>query len=252
MLKCIAKGYTHSTMARYIDAHCHMGTNADFDSVMHKNAARGIVGYVCNGVNFHDWADIIAIGTRPEIYPCIGIHPWNIKFVPGNWAIGMRKILQDNPGLMVGEIGLDKHYPEMDAQIDFCKIQMEYAAEFKRAAHVHCVGAWDKMLEILKSCRILPPAIIAHGFAGPMDIIDRAADKYNMYFSYSPAILNPARARARQCVSKTPQNRILIESDGDISSAHQIIDVANEISRIRATDMTDTIYNNTMEMIKHG
>lgn len=239
-------------MKRYIDAHCHMGTNTDLNDVMHTNTARGIVGYVCNGVTFHDWMDIIAIGTRPEIYPCIGIHPWNIKETPENWAAQMHGILFNNPNLMIGEIGLDNHYPEMDTQIEFCKIQMEYAAEFKRVAHVHCVGAWDKMLWLLKLCRNLPPAIIAHGFAGPADIIDRAADKYNMYFSYSPAILNPARARIRQCVSKTPRNRILIESDGDISNAHQIINVANEISQIRGTDMANIIYNNTMGIIQHG
>lgn len=252
MLKCTAKGYTHSTMTRYIDAHCHMGASTDFNSVIHKNAACGVVGYICNSVTFHDWADIARMGIRPEIYPCIGIHPWHINVAPDNWAVQMRKILQDNPGLMVGEIGLDKHYPEMGAQIEFFKTQLEYAAEFGRVAHVHCVGAWDKIGHILKSCRNLPPAIVAHGFAGPADIIDRMADQYNIYFSYSPAVLNPRRRRVRECIAKTPQGRILTESDGNISDSHKIVSVVAEISRIRGTDMSDAIYNNTMEIIKNG
>ncbi len=243
-------------MVKYIDAHCHIGECMTPDSICRLHTDPRIVGHICNSSEYGDWDAMRQIAMKPGIYPCIGVHPWHIESALTDWDAQMENILSENPSFMVGEIGLDKLRPDFARQTEFFVRQIDIAYKYNRVAHVHCVGAWDKILEIFKMRNgKIPPAIVAHSFAGSPQIIEQTADRYNVYFSYSPAIFDTARARIRECAAETPQNRILAESDGDLADAARVIDVINQIAKIRGVamaNMADVIYNNTMEIINNG
>ena len=189
----------------YTDAHCHLlpGTGP----------VDGIVGRICNAVRESEWAGFVE-NCADETFACIGIHPWYIGTVQADWQNRMVQILQAHPQVMVGEVGLDKHHDNMQMQISVLCDQLEIAARFRRPLHLHCVGAWDKILHILKERgRELPPAILAHGFNDNPDLIEKLADKYNMFFSYCVTDVDNAPLVAR--IAATPRDRLLMESDAD-------------------------------------
>ena len=225
-------------MVQYIDAHCHL-----VESPTDIN-----VGAVYNAVRQSDWMKIIAItDVQQNIYGAIGIHPWYVSDITSDWESELYKLLCQNPELLVGEIGLDKHKADMENQIRVFCAQMLLAYDFKRGVCLHCVGAWDKLLCILKVYRNkLPRFILAHCYSGSPSDIQRLSDNYNMYFSYGPRNLQDTE---RLCA--TPLDRIIAETDG--YNPDDIIGVVNRmgaILNIAPEKMADIIYHNTMRMLK--
>jgi len=225
---------------KYIDAHCHMITAPNAE----------IACAVCDATCESDWDKVIEIANSETIFACIGVHPWYIDSITPCWESRMRKKLAENPSVMIGEIGIDKYKPNIDLQIRVFTEQIEIAAELNRPVHIHCVGAWDKVLHILKSHSAnLPPMILAHRFDGNRQIIDQICHDYNVYFSYS---LDCEAERVRN----TPVDRILVESDA--------FDADTQISRIVATtgnvanilnltpdEVTKQTYENFQRMISY-
>ena len=198
----------------YTDAHCH---------IKPSEIAPQIAGCIYNSATMTDWQTAINIADNDDDknFAAIGIHPWHIDGAAQDWDEQMRYILKTHPNIMVGEIGLDKFKPDMDKQLEFFGTQLEIAAQFHRPVHLHCVGAWDKILHIFKTHeKNMPPTILAHAFTGHIDLIEMLANKYNMYFSYSVPNTDTTRAR----VAATPKNRILVETD--------IFDASNQVSEL--------------------
>ena len=224
-------------MLQYIDAHCHLSENpTDIN-----------VGAVYNASHQSDWKNIIAVtDVQQNIYGAIGVHPWYVSDITSDWESELYKLLCQNPELLVGEIGLDKHKPDMENQIRVFCAQMLLAHELKRGVCLHCVGAWDKILNILKVYRNkLPRFVLSHCYNGAPNDIKRLSDNYNMYFSYGPRNLQDV---SRLCA--TPLDRIVAETDG--YTPDDIIGIVNRIGavlNIAPEKMADIIYRNTMRML---
>lgn len=202
---------------KYTDAHCHIPPTDQSEPT--------VVGRICNATRESEWQKLIKNAGAGN-FVCIGIHPWHIETLRDGWQARLRDTLMANPHIMVGEVGLDKHYENMPLQIQTFTTQLEIAAQFARPLHLHCVGAWDKILHILKEhLSALPPVILAHGFNGSPNLIQKLAHEYNMYFSYH----TPARASAKWVarISATPRDRLLTESDA--------FDTQSQIQILRAT-----------------
>lgn len=222
-------------MPEYIDAHCHC-------------SAVPTIGAIVNAAKISDWGRVVEL-SNCGIYGAIGVHPWYISDLPADWSERLFDMLIENPDLLVGEIGLDKHKPDMESQISVFKQQLCIAHQLKRGVCIHCVGAWEHMLHMLKANRNkLPRFILAHGYTGPINQMQKLADEYNMYFSYGPRnIKNPSH------ILSTPRDRILAETDSANSS--DVINVVNQIADILHIDhreMADIIYNNTIRMLENG
>jgi TatD DNase family protein len=225
-------------MIKYIDAHCHLS----------QPPAELTVGAFYNAARQSDWNQIVCVtDDRNNTYGAIGVHPWYVSEITDDWEIKLQDLLRKNPELFVGEIGLDKHKPDMETQTKvFCN-QLLLAHELNRGVCMHCVGTWDKVLNIFKVFQNkLPHVILSHCYSGPAQDIKRLGDKYNMYFSYGPRNLQDMTR-----LHATPLDRIVAETDG--YNPNDIISVVNRISvalDIAPEKMADIIYQNTMRMLK--
>ena len=230
---------------RYVDAHCHI-------SSYNPDAGVGIL--ITNAAKIDDWASVINCADAPNVYGAIGVHPWYINDLPDDWFGQMAETLGQNPGIMVGEIGLDKNAPDIDAQIDIFVGQMLLAHKFNRVAHIHCVGAWDKIGRILNQIHdTMPPALIFHGFDGKTTNPNMLCDKYNAYFSFGPAICDESRQRVKDALKQIPINRILTESDS--TTPNDVVAVAESMANVLdmpVADLTEIIYNNIKGLVKNG
>lgn len=98
-------------------------------------------------------------------YCSYGIHPWYIDN-PGE----QMKLLTEFAGLpqtvAIGECGLDKMAgTDMEKQKDIFMRQAQLAEKLKKPVIIHCVKAWDELLEVKKE---INPSMqwIIHGFRG--------------------------------------------------------------------------------------
>lgn len=224
-------------MMKYIDAHCHLSYPPTETNV----------GAVYNAARQSDWENILSItDAHNNTFGAIGIHPWYVSDITDDWQSQMQDLLHKNPELLIGEIGLDKHKPDMETQIRIFCNQLLLAHEMKRGVCLHCVGAWDKVLSVLNVYQNkLPHFILAHCYSGNPKDTERLSKKYNMYFSYGPRNLQtPERLRT------TPLDRIVAETDG--FNPNDVVIIVNRIAtilNIAPEKMADIIYQNTLRML---
>ncbi len=235
-------------MQKYIDSHCHLPKSGDFQDAFARANAAGIMACVLNATKETDWQQIINIANENKnVVGCIGIHPWDSDTASPNWATDMSTLLELNPHIMVGEVGLDKTRDNFAAQERVFIRSLELAIKYNRVLNLHCVHAWDSVLHILKSYKKSLPKIVVHGFDGTQNAID--FDE-NLYFSYSPNIAKPNYNKIKLSLCKMPKNKILLESDS--ADLMPLLTAADAVLVARSDITATDIYNNTMGVFFNG
>ena len=224
---------------KIIDAHSHI------DYITHKHQ-KGVVGTICCVTDESQWQDLINIIKQDNsVYGAFGVHPWFVENAEKDFEKRLYDLLKSNDAWMVGEIGLDKYKPDMDKQIDVFHKQLEIAVCLNRPVFLHCVGAWDKILNILKQYKKSEvPVIVAHDFHGSDSILQNLIKNYDVMFSFNKA------DKAEQ-IRLIPDESILVETDAkpDVS----LVDTVCKISDIKENSgICEIIYNNTQKVLKHG
>lgn len=217
---------------KIIDAHSHI----EYISYKYQS---DIVGTICCTTNEDDWSVLLNMNDK-NVFHAFGIHPWFVENINNDFDTRLSKILEQNKSAMVGEIGLDKYKPDMDKQIDVFIKQIEIAIKYKRPVFIHCVGAWDKIFQILKKYNDLP-MIIAHAFNGSIEIVKNLLARYDIMFSFN---------RPEDIITNIPDNRILVETDA--KSNIVLSDIIDKIAVIKNNkNMSDIIYQNTMRVLNN-
>ena len=156
----------------------------------------------------------------------VGVHPWDVE----KWKSGkvekrvddLREQLAANPGLGVGEIGLDRLKektisPEMRALF---AAQLALAFEFRRPVVLHGAKCWGEVVKMINgACPQLDFAkagvsLLFHGFSRSDGLIPDIV-RLNGYISVGPAVLNDHAVNYRALVKKIPLDRLLVETDRD-------------------------------------
>lgn len=227
---------------KIIDAHSHI------DYLTHKHQS-DVVGTVCCTNDENQWTQLIdLIHNDKNIYGAFGVHPWFIDSVSDGFDSRLEELLNSDSDYMVGEIGLDKYKPNMDKQIDVFIKQFNLAVKLKRTVCLHCVGAWDKILHILKQYdKSKLPIIVAHAFNANQKILEQLLIYNNIMFSFSKI-----NVYGRNCrIANIPNDKILVETDGNMDVC--LMDVVQKIMTIKnESDIAEIIFNNTQRILKHG
>ena len=134
----------------------------------------------------------------------------------------------------------------MDKQLDFFVKQLDVAVLLKRIVFLHCVGAWDKILHILKQYKQSElPVIVAHNFNENQDIIDKLLKYENIMFSIGKNAVYGKNCR----IDKIPLERIFVETDGKPDV--MLKDVISKIVDVKHDEnVPNIIYNNTQRILK--
>lgn len=181
----------------YFDAHLHVIP----DDVFLRATARGVKTFFCNATSEDDWQQVLDLSKRVlGVYSCLGVHPWYVIDAKENWLNRLELLLSQNPGAMIGEIGLDGTRPNYTLQKEVFYKQMALASQMNRPVHIHCVKAWDDLLEILGEFKDVH--FLIHRFSGD-EVLVQKLRFLNGYFS----VVNG------NCLDVIPDNRVLVESD---------------------------------------
>ena len=185
-------------------------------------------------------------------YYSIGIHPWFIveDSVENDLAIIESKIIESNC-LAIGECGLDKRIEiPMELQKMVFEKQLLLAQKYNKPVVIHCVAAFQEVIEIKKRLDISVPMIV-HGFSKNEQVAKQLVDK-GFYLSFGKYLLqSKSLGTTLEMVFKNiPDNRIFLETDTVEDGIEKVYDLAAEIKGIPVSEMQEIINRNFTEVFK--
>ena len=160
----------------------------------------------------------------------------------------IRRRLEAEPGLGVGEIGLDRlKEREISPQMrEVFEVQLKLAFEFNRSVVLHGAKCWGQVVRSVNSIiRLFDYSIISpflfHGFSRSDGLIPDIV-ALNGYISVGPAILNDHAVNYRELVRKIPSDRLLLETDRTAENAAEcpsVSAVAAKLAEIRGLSLSE-------------
>ncbi len=215
-------------MCKSLDIHTHLSQlkdkissyYADFPDTIHVSTALNK-----QEVDFHLDNNIP--------YWFAGCHPMDIN----NYTLFepiLIKLLESKKILGIGEIGLDKRFPNNQLQIEVFLKQLKLAEKYQMPILLHAYGSPYKIVDFLKRLVRIKKGVIMHGFKGSMEVF-KELDKLEVYISLSNRILKPLKHReVVKAILAT--GRYFIESDypynGDLKETTLIAQKIEEDYRI--------------------
>ncbi len=172
----------------------------------------------------------------------IGIHPWYIveDRVEADLEIIESK-LQEKKCLAIGECGLDKRSKiPFDLQQLVFEKQLALAEKHKKPVVIHCVKAFQELIEIKKRLNITVPMLI-HGFSKNEQVAKQLIDN-GFYLSFGKYLLqNPELEYVFQSI---PNNRFFLETDTVEEGISEVYALAAKYKKLTLSELQEIINNN--------
>jgi TatD DNase family protein len=172
----------------------------------------------------------------------IGIHPWYIdeSRLASDLQIINKKLALPNC-LALGECGLDKRIEiAMEIQKEVFIKQIVLAEKHQKPVVLHCVAAFQEIIQIKKEQNVTVPMII-HGFSKNEQTAKHLIDN-GFYISFGKYLLmNPELKSVFQSV---PNNRIFLETDTVEESIEEVYTLAAAYKEMSIEEMKELINQN--------
>jgi TatD DNase family protein len=209
---------TNSRNRGYIDAHNHLqaaGLEPFLERIIPVCVDLGVTRMIVNGITEPDWDRINDLALRYAfVTPSYGLHPWYLDQKQAGWEDRLEQRLIADPKAHVGEVGLDLWMPDPDlsAQIETLQHGLRIAERTHRALTIHCLKAWEQLLDVLRSERRPARGFLLHAYSGPLELVELFAE-LGAYFSFSGYFLNPGKEPRLELFRQIPGDRLLAETD---------------------------------------
>jgi TatD DNase family protein len=172
----------------------------------------------------------------------IGIHPWyiNESRVEADLQIIEEKLQLQNC-LALGECGLDKRIEiSMEIQTQVFEKQLRLAIKYKKPVILHCVSAYQEIIEIKKRLKVDVPMII-HGFSKNLPISKSLLDN-GFYLSFGKyLLLNPELESVFKLV---PNDKFFLETDTIEETLEEVYELAAKYKNIEVSELQELVTNN--------
>ncbi len=178
----------------------------------------------------------------------IGIHPWFIK--PENVTkelLIIEEKLKDENCFALGECGLDKiTASDFELQKEVFKKQIELSEKYQKPLIIHCVKAYQDIIEIKKELK--PTQIwIFHGFNKNIQVAESLL-KNGMVLSFGTAIIK--NKKLQEVVSKVAISSILLETDDSDIDIKEVYQKVSELKKITVEELQQKIKQNFKSIFK--
>jgi TatD DNase family protein len=184
---------------------------------------------------------------KPNYYS-YGLHPWFID--PATYEDMLRELevkAHEKRCMAIGECGLDKlSKVDFELQMKAFGEQIRIANEYKKPLIIHCVKAFNELINCLNDHDNEVPVII-HGFNNNENIARVLRDQ-GCYFSFGKALLGYESNAAKAIKSVGRKNFFLETDDADISikyiyrKAAELLGVEEEILKMQIQANFENIF----------
>lgn len=175
------------------------------------------------------------------VYTSIGIHPWFLteENAESQWK-ALQKQVSHPSVLAIGEGGLDKlKGPDMELQVKILKQQVALSEEKSLPLIIHCVKAFNELIQLKKELRPHQPWII-HGFRGK-EALAIDCIRHGFYLSYGEHFQENA-------LKATPKEKLFIETDELEVPVQEIYQSIALVHGIGLQELMESVKKNVKEV----
>ncbi|WP_446811934.1 TatD family hydrolase [Methylomonas sp. 2BW1-5-20] len=174
----------------------------------------------CHQTRANQTLEIISIGTQDidlvaaqKGFYSLGLHPWYLDREDTQTALMKISAASQDPKLLaIGECGLDKAIAApLPLQTAAFTSQIDLAKQLGKPLIIHCVRAFNELIQIKKSTPNAETPWIIHGFNGNPTLAGQLIG-HGFYLSFGAALLHP-RSHAAEALRGTPIDRLFLETD---------------------------------------
>ena len=223
-----------------VDTHCHLyfeELNKDLDGVLSRANELGVNTFICVGTNINDSHESLTLAQKyKNIYATAGIHPHDSKDAAEDDLQELRKLLDNEKIVAVGEMGLDyfRNISNSDTQKIVFKDQLKLAEETNKPIVFHNREADEDIINILSD---FPNVIgVAHCFSSSYETAIKLIEM-GFYISFS-GNLTFKNSHLPEVAKKLPLDRLLVETDSPFLSPVPFRGKTNEPGRTRSVSYT--------------
>lgn len=173
-----------------------------------------------------------------EKYFSIGIHPWDVDLQTS--MLELENIIQHKNCLAIGECGLDKVIDiDLELQKKIFISQLNLAVKYQKPVIIHCVKAFDELMEICSLYHSKIPLII-HGFSKSLLLAKQLIDK-GFYISLNHSIFKKEDID----FSVLSLEKLFLETDNkETISIEEVYQKAATGFQLQEDDLKEKIYSN--------
>lgn len=211
----------------YIDIHTHP-FHKETDTIIVQNIFPGDGFAAFSGRNFYS----------------VGLHPWYIKSHDENneLLVMVEDALEFDHVILIGECGLDKVYTtNFEEQKRIFEAQAFMAEEFRKPLIVHCVKAYNEVLELHKKMHPEIPWIM-HGYNGSIEIT-KELEKRGILFSFGESLFNE-NSKAVDSFKYLELDKIFFETDEFDGEVYKMYERAATLKGIPVEELKKSIWLN--------
>ncbi|MBQ8371513.1 MAG: TatD family hydrolase [Clostridia bacterium] len=234
---------------KYFDSHAHY-YDERFDEEYTGSVDELIDALLCESVS-----NIINVGTSPDtcrlaveqakkhegMYTAIGIHPSDTRFIDDmdSALAEIEEMIKDPESkcVILGEIGLDYHYPDTDRerQAAYFEAQMQMAERLGVPVCIHDRDAHGDVMDVLRK----HPTVkgILHSFSGSAEMaLELVGMGYMISFSGTLTFTNAKKPK--EVALAVPRDMVLIETDCPYLAPHPKRGTLNHSGNLVYTNAT--------------
>ncbi len=204
-----------------IDTHCHLtysGLREQVCEVINRARIAGVDRMISVGTTPDDAQQAIKTAEQFEgVYATVGVHP----HYASDWTDQSRitdailEISQHPKVVAIGEMGLDKHYPDppLDQQRSLLAWQLEAVQQLHDLpVIIHNREATDEVLYLLRQSGIPGHRFVFHCFTGNASELD-AILAFGAMVSFTGIITFNSAIELAKASDRVPIDRLMIETD---------------------------------------
>ena len=225
---------------QFTDSHIHLQDykQKNAQQIIREMKKMGFAKVICASAHPEDWNKIAKIHSLDSdfIIPAFGVHPWYVKQAKHDWENNLIKLLQQHPCALIGECGLDKlKGPSIELQTSVFKEEITLAEEQGLPMVIHCVKAYNELVQIKKSTHPQQPWII-HGFRGK-EALAKECIQHGFYLSFGSNFQEDA-------LRVVPIEKLFIETDESEMSIEEIYLRIAHARGMELKELTESIKKN--------
>lgn len=161
-------------------------------------------------------------------YCSMGLHPWYLDRAEEQYPL-LQQYIAHPQVLAIGECGLDKVKGAVwDIQVHWFRQQVQLANQLKKPLIIHCVRAFNEVLQVLKEEQVAIP-VIFHGFHKKRQLAEQLLS-HGYILSFGAALLKNNAALA-DVFAQVPRELFFLETDDASVSIKELYAIAAQIRK---------------------
>ncbi|KAJ8787802.1 hypothetical protein J1605_005704 [Eschrichtius robustus] len=227
---CLPRNYWQQSLQQgFIDTHCHLdmlysrlsfkGTFDPFRKIYSYSFPKefhGCISDFCDPRTLKGglWEELL---KEDLVWGAFGCHPHFARYYNVSYERNIVQALQHPKAVAYGEIGLGyshKCITPVPQQHKIFERQLQLAVSLKKPMVIHCRGAEEDLMGILKKCVPSDYKIHRHCFTGSYAVIKPLLDYFpNMSVGFTALLTYSSTWEIQDALKKIPLERIVVETD---------------------------------------